>query len=226
MAEVAVAEVAVADFAVVEPEPDVVEAGRRSNRCVFGRALKPFAISKVIPWGLDHERFRTGRTSEPFYLPGTPLAAQEPRQLLQAFALLRRGAARAPSSCSPAGATRADVAPPVSGARPRLGGRAPHRCTAAPPASSSRNSCEGCVTAAQAMASGCPVAASNIRPWRACGGGGALQRTAPRTSAGCRRRRPSTRRSSSTYAGLERARGFTWEETAQRQHEDVYRSLG
>ncbi|HEY7793937.1 MAG TPA: glycosyltransferase family 1 protein [Gaiellaceae bacterium] len=182
----------------------------------------------AIPWGIDHERFRTGEDEREEFLlyPARPWPHKNHTRLLQAFALLRQE-------------------------RPNLrlvltGGR--HKGGPAPPGVEVRGlvSLDELATLyrraaclvfpslyegfgqppLEAMASGCPVAASDIPAIaEACGDAAALFDPAKPDDIAAVVAGVLDAPDRFTYAGLERARSFTWQETA-RKHEAVYRSLG
>lgn len=181
----------------------------------------------AIPWGIDHERFRTGEdVREPFLLyPARPWPHKNHARLLHAFALLRR--------------ERPELRLVLTGGR--------HKGGAAPPGVDVR----GLVPAEElaslyrraaclvfpslyegfgqppleAMASGCPVAASNIPAVaEACGEAAALFDPTNADDMAAVVAGVLDAPDRFVYAGLERARGFTWAETARR-HEAVYRSI-
>jgi glycosyltransferase involved in cell wall biosynthesis len=182
----------------------------------------------AIPWGLDHEQFRTGEDEREQFLlyPARPWPHKNHARLLQAFALLRR--------------ERPELKLVLTGGR--------HKGGAAPPGVDVRGLVSADELASlyrraaclvfpslyegfgqpplEAMASGCPVAASNIPAIaEACGEAAALfdPNSAEDMAAVIAGVLDAPLRF--TYAGLERARGFTWAETARR-HEAVYRSIG
>jgi glycosyltransferase involved in cell wall biosynthesis len=182
----------------------------------------------AIPWGLDHDRFRTGEDEREQFLlyPARPWPHKNHTRLLQAFALLRLE-------------------------RPQLrlvltGGR--HKGGAAPPGVEVRGlvSLDELATLyrraaclvfpslyegfgqppLEAMASGCPVAASDIPAIaEACGEAAALFDPKSPEDIAAVVAGVLDAPDRFTYAGLERARSFTWEQTALK-HEAVYRALG
>jgi len=181
----------------------------------------------AIPWGVDHELFRTGDDArEPFLLyPARPWPHKNHARLLQAFAVLRRE-------------------------RPKLklvltGGR--HKGGPAPPGVEVRGLVSADELASlyrraaclvfpslyegfgqpplEAMASGCPVAASNIPAVaEACGDAAALFDPTNAEDMAAVVAGVLDAPDRFVYAGLERARGFTWAQTARR-HEALYRSI-
>jgi glycosyltransferase involved in cell wall biosynthesis len=181
----------------------------------------------AIPWGLDHERFRTGEDKRERFLlyPARPWPHKNHARLLQAFALLRK--------------ERPELRLVLTGGR--------HKGGPAPPGVEVRGFVSGDELASlyrraaclvfpslyegfgqpplEAMACGCAVAASNIPAVaEACGDAAALfdPRSAEDMAAVVAAVLDAPDRF--VYAGLERARSFTWEETARR-HEAVYRSI-
>ena len=181
----------------------------------------------AVPWGVDHDRFRTGdEPREPFLLyPARPWPHKNHARLLQAFALLRQ--------------ERRELRLVLTGGRHK-GGPAPPgvevRGLVPPDELASLYRRAACLVfpslyegfgqpPLEAMASGCPVAASNISAVaEACGDAAALFDPTNVEDIAAVVAGVLDAPLRFTYAGLERARGFTWSETARR-HEAVYRSM-
>lgn len=181
----------------------------------------------VIPWGLDHDRFRTGDDERERFLlyPARPWPHKNHARLLQAFALLRH--------------ERPELRLVLTGGRHK-GGPAPTGVevrglvSAEELASLYRRA--ACLVfpslyegfgqpPLEAMASGCPVAASNIPAVaEACGEAAALFDPNNVEDIAAVVAGVLDAPDRFAYAGLERARRFTWAETARR-HEAVYRSI-
>ena len=182
----------------------------------------------AIPWGVDHERLPAGRRAARAVsaLPGPSVAAQEPRPALRGVRAAARGAARARLVLTGGGHEGRPVPPGVevlglvSGEElASLYRRA--ACLVFP------SLYEGFgQPPLEAMASGAPVAASNIPAVaEACGDAAALfDPTDPEDIAAVVSGVLDAPERFAA-AGPERARGFTWAETARR-HEAVYRSVG
>ena len=181
----------------------------------------------AIPWGIDHERFRTGEdVREPFLLyPARPWPHKNHARLLQAFALLLR--------------ERPELKLVLTGGRHKGGPTPPGvdvrgLVSAEELASLYRRA--ACLVfpslyegfgqpPLEAMASGCPVAASNIPAVaEACGEAAALFDPSSAEDIAAVVAGVLDAPDRFVYAGLERARAFTWAETARR-HEAVYRSI-
>ena len=181
----------------------------------------------AIPWGLDHARFRPGAEErEPFLLyPARPWPHKNHERLFEAFALLRR--------------ERPELRLVLTG-----GG---HEGRPAPPGVEVKGlvSAEELVSLyrraaclvfpslyegfgqppLEAMACGCPVAASNIPAVaEACGDAAALFDPNDPEDVAAVVAGVLDAPERFAAAGLERARAFTWAETARR-HEAVYRSI-
>ena len=182
----------------------------------------------AIPWGVDHERFRPGdEQREPFLLyPARPWSHKNHARLLDAFALLRK--------------ERPELRLVLTG-----GG---HEGRAVPPGVEARGLVSDDELASlyrrtaclvfpslyegfgqpplEAMASGAPVAASNIPAVaEACGDAAALFDPKETDDIVAVVSGVLDAPERFAAAGPERARAFTWTETARR-HEAVYRSLG
>jgi len=181
----------------------------------------------VIPWGLDHDRFRTGDDERERFLlyPARPWPHKNHARLLQAFALLRH--------------ERPELRLVLTGGR--------HKGRPAPPGVEVRGLVSADELASlyrraaclvfpslyegfgqpplEAMACGCPVAASDIPAVaEACGEAAALFDPNNVEDIAAVVAGVLDAPDRFAYAGLERARRFTWAETARR-HEAVYRSI-
>jgi glycosyltransferase involved in cell wall biosynthesis len=181
----------------------------------------------AIPWGIDHDRFRTGEDPRGRFLlyPARPWPHKNHARLLQAFALLRQ--------------ERPELELVLTGGR--------HKGGPTPPGVDVRGLVDAGELASlyrraaclvfpslyegfgqpplEAMASGCPVAASNIPAVaEACGKAAALFDPTNVEDMAAVVAGVLDAPDRFVYAGLERARAFTWTETARR-HEAVYRSL-
>jgi glycosyltransferase involved in cell wall biosynthesis len=182
----------------------------------------------AIPWGVDHERFRPGvEQREQFLLyPARPWPHKNHARLFDAFALLREERPELRLVLTGGGHEGRPVPPGVE---------VPGLVSGEELASLYRRT--ACLVfpslyegfgqpPLEAMASGAPVAASNIPAVaEACGEAAALfDPTEPEDIAAVV---SGVLDSPARFAaaGPERARGFTWAETARR-HEAVYRSLG
>ncbi len=181
----------------------------------------------AIPWGVDHERFHPGADSrEPFLLyPARPWPHKNHARLLEAFDLLR--------------GERPELRLVLTGGghegRPLPAGVEARGLVSAEELASlyRRTAClvfpslyEGFgQPPLEAMASGAPVAASNVPAVaEACGEAAALfDPTEPEDIAAVVSGVLDAPERFAA-AGPERARAFTWAETARR-HEAVYRSL-
>lgn len=181
----------------------------------------------AIPWGVDHERFRPGSEErEPFLLyPARPWPHKNHARLFEAFALLRQ--------------ERPELRLVLTGGghegRPVPAGVDVRGLVSTEELASlyRRTAClvfpslyEGFgQPPLEAMASGAPVAASNIPAVaEACGGAAAL--FDPEQPEDIAAVVAGVLDAPARFAeqGLARARAFTWAETARR-HEDVYRSI-
>ena len=197
------------------------------RRSVIERLGVPPERIHTIPLGIDHDRFKPGNEErEPFLLyPARPWPHKNHEHLFEAFALLRE--------------ERPDLQLVLTG-----GG---HDGRAVPERVVVRGLISGEELASlyqraaclvfpslyegfgqpplEAMACGCPVAASNIPAIaEACGNAAALfDPNAPEDIAAVV---AGVLDAPARFAaaGLKRARGFTWAETARR-HETVYRSF-
>lgn len=181
----------------------------------------------AIPWGVDHERFRPGSEErEPFLLyPARPWPHKNHARLFEAFALLRQ--------------ERPELRLVLTGGghegRPVPAGVDVRGLVSTEELASlyRRTAClvfpslyEGFgQPPLEAMASGAPVAASDIPAVaEACGGAAAL--FDPEQPEDIAAVVAGVLDAPARFAeqGLARARAFTWAETARR-HEDVYRSI-
>jgi len=181
----------------------------------------------VIPWGLDHERFRTGGDERERFLlyPARPWPHKNHARLLQAFAILRQ--------------ERPELRLVLTGGR-HTGGPAPPgvevRGLVSADELASLYRRAACLVfpslyegfgqpPLEAMACGCPVAASDIPAVaEACGEAAALFDPNNVEDIAAVVAGVLDAPDRFAYAGLERARRFAWAETA-RQHEAVYRSI-
>jgi glycosyltransferase involved in cell wall biosynthesis len=197
---------------------------------VRGRALELLELDpsrmQVIPHAIDHTLFRPGAEErEPFLLyPARPWPHKNHARLFEALALLRKtrpelrlvltGGGLERLGQLPAGVERWGV---VSAAElASLYRRA--ACLVFP------SLYEGFgLPPLEAMASGCPVAASNTAAIpEVCGGAAVLFDPEDPASIAAGILEADERSGELRELGLARAAGFTWEETARR-HEDVYR---
>jgi glycosyltransferase involved in cell wall biosynthesis len=181
----------------------------------------------VIPWGLDHQRFRTGDDEREQFLlyPARPWPHKNHARLLQAFGLLRRErpglrlvltggrhkGGPAPAGVEVRGLVSADELASLYRRAACLVFPSLYEGFGQPPL--------------EAMASGCPVAASNIPAVaEACGEAAALFDPNSVDDMAAVVASVLDAPDRFVYAGLERARRFTWAEAARR-HEAVYASL-
>jgi glycosyltransferase involved in cell wall biosynthesis len=196
------------------------------RRAIELLGLAPESVH-VIPWGLDHERYRTGDDEREQFLlyPARPWPHKNHTRLLQAFALLRR--------------ERPELKLVLTGGR-HTGGPAPPgvevRGLVSADELASLYRRAACLVfpslyegfgqpPLEAMACGCPVAASNI-PAVAEASGEAAALFDPNSVEDIAAVVAGVLDAPDrfVYAGLERARRFTWAETARR-HEAVYANL-
>jgi glycosyltransferase involved in cell wall biosynthesis len=199
---------------------------------VRGRALELLELEPervhVIPHAINHTLFRQGEEKrEPFLLyPARAWPHKNHARLFEAFATLRKtrpqlrliltGGGLERLGQLPDGVERWGVVPAAELAS--LYRRA--ACLVFP------SLYEGFgLPPLEAMASGCPVAASNVAAIpEVCDGAAVLFDPLDPDSIAEAILETDTRSQELRELGLARAAGFTWEETARR-HEDVYRSL-
>ena len=181
----------------------------------------------VIPWGLDHERFRPGDAERERFLlyPARPWPHKNHATLFEAFARLREERPELrlvltggghEGRTVPAGVdVRGHVSQEELAALYRRAA-----CLVFP------SLYEGFgQPPLEAMACGCPVAASNIPAIaEACGDAAALFDPHDPEDIAAVVAGVLDAPERFAAAGLERARRFTWQETARR-HEDLYRSM-
>jgi glycosyltransferase involved in cell wall biosynthesis len=201
------------------------------SQFVRRRAIELLGLSPehvhAIPWGVDHDRFRPGpEEREPFLLyPARPWPHKNHARLYEAFALLRaerpelrlvltgggHDAGPAPAGIDVRGHVTGDELASLYRRAACLVFPSLYEGFGQPPL--------------EAMASGTPVAASKIPAIEeACGDAAALfDPTDPEDIAAVV---AAVLESPERFlaAGPERARGFTWVETARR-HEAVYRAI-
>lgn len=181
----------------------------------------------AIPWGVDHDRFRPGgEEREPFLLyPARPWPHKNHATLFEAFALLRR--------------ERPELRLVLTGGghegRPVPEGVEVRGLVSADELASLYRRCACLVFPSlyegfgqpplEAMASGAPVAASNIPAVaEACGEAAALFDPEQPEDVAAVVAAVLDAPDRWTSAGPERARRFTWADTARR-HDEVYRGL-
>jgi glycosyltransferase involved in cell wall biosynthesis len=205
----------------------VIVTSQFVRRSVVERLGIPPEKVHAIPLGIDHERFTPGdETREDFLLyPARPWPHKNHERLFEAFALLREERPELRLVLTGGGHEGRPVPPGVvveglvSGDElVALYRRA--ACMVFP------SLYEGFgQPPLEAMACGCPVAASNIPAIaEACGdAAGLFDPNDPEDIAAVVAGVLDAPKRF-VAAGLERARGFTWQETARR-HEDVYRSI-
>ena len=196
------------------------------RRAIERLGLPPERVH-AIPWGVDHDRFRPGpEEREPFLLyPARPWPHKNHARLFEAFALLRAERPELRLVLTGGGHEDRPAAPGVE-VRGHVSGdelaslyrRA--ACLVFP------SLYEGFgQPPLEAMASGTPVAASNIPAIvEACGDAAALFDPADPEDIATVVAAVLESPERFAAAGPERARGFTWAETARR-HDDVYRGL-
>ncbi len=180
-----------------------------------------------IPLGLDHERFRPGDAErEPFLLyPARPWVHKNHERLFEAFAILRRERPELRLVLTGGGHEGRPVPPGVEvkglvSADELVSLYRRAACMVFP------SLYEGFgQPPLEAMACGCPVAASNIPAVaEACGDAAALFDPNDPEDIAAVVAAVLDAPDRFVQAGLEHARGFTWQETARR-HEAVYRSI-
>ena len=182
---------------------------------------------RAIPLGVDHDRFRPGTEHrEPFLLyPARLWAHKNHMRLLEAFAVVRRGRPDLRLVLTGGGLEKLPVPDGVevlgnvsSEALAQLYRRA--SCLVFP------SLYEGFgLPPLEAMASGCPVAASNAAALpEICGDAAVLFDPLDPAAIAAGVLEALERANDLRPRGLERARGFTWDVTA-RAHEVLYREL-
>ncbi len=205
----------------------VVVPSQFVRRSVVERLGLPPEHVHAIPHGIDHERFRPGDgRREPFLLyPGRPWPHKNHERLFEAFALLRRERPElelvltggghesrpVPDGVRVAGLVGADELVSLYRRAACLVFPSLYEGFGQPPL--------------EAMACGCPVAASNAAAIpEAVGEAAAL--FDPEDAEDIAAVVLAVLESPARFAeaGIERAAGFTWEATARR-HEEVYRSI-
>ena len=179
----------------------------------------------AVPHGIDHERFHPGpEPREPFLLyPGRPWPHKNHARLFEALALLRRERPELELVLTGGG---------HEGRSLPAGVRVEGQVAAEELVSLYRRAAclvfpslyEGFgLPPLEAMASGCPVAASNTAAIpEVCGGAAVLFDPEDPESIAAGILETDERSAELRDLGLTRAAGFTWEQTA-RSHDDVYR---
>jgi len=231
--------------------PDFFGPGRRSfRRIAYDRAAKSAAAVvvtsefvrdraadlleldrsrlHVVPLGIDHDVFRTGDDErEPFILyPARPWPHKNHARLLEAFAALRATRPQLRLVLTGGGLDRLD---PLPDGVARLGVVSPERlaslyrraaCLAFP------SLYEGFgLPPLEAMACGCPVAASRAGAIpEVCGDAAVLFDPEDPGSIAAAILEADEREDELREKGLARSAEFTWEETARR-HETVYEAV-
>jgi glycosyltransferase involved in cell wall biosynthesis len=203
-----------------------------SSEFVRARALEQLELDPVrvhvIPLAIDHARFRAGdEAREPFLLyPARPWPHKNHVRLFEAFASLRRTRPQLRLVLTGGGLERLDPLP--DGVR-RLGVVAPEKLASL----YRRAAClvfpslyEGFgLPPLEAMACGCPVAASRAGAIpEVCGDAAVLFDPSDADAIAAAVLEADSRAEELRELGLARAAGFTWEETARR-HETVYRAV-
>jgi glycosyltransferase involved in cell wall biosynthesis len=183
----------------------------------------------VVPHAIDHDVFRPGdEEREPFLLyPARPWPHKNHTRLFEAFASLRQSRPQLRLVLTGGGLERLDPLPPgverwgvVSQERlASLYRRA--ACLVFP------SLYEGFgLPPLEAMASGCPVAASNAAAIpEVCGDAAVLFDPTDPEAIAAAILEADSRADELRAPGIERAARFTWSETARR-HEEVYRAVG
>jgi glycosyltransferase involved in cell wall biosynthesis len=197
------------------------------RRTVIERLGVPPEHIHTIPLGIDHDRFTPGHEErEPFLLyPARPWPHKNHARLFEAFALLREERPELELVLTGGGHEGRPVPPGVV-VRGNVSGEelvSLYRraaCLVFP------SLYEGFgQPPLEAMACGCPVAASNIPAIaEACGDAAALFDPNDPDDIAVVVAGVLDAPERFVAAGLERARSFTWHETARR-HEDVYRAI-
>jgi glycosyltransferase involved in cell wall biosynthesis len=189
--------------------------------------IKPERV-EVVHLGLDHELFRLGdETREPFLLyPANPWPHKNHARLFQAFERLRRDRPELRLVLTGTGLEKLVLPDGVA-----VKGRVPREELASLYRRASAlvfpSLYEGFgQPPLEAMACGCPVAASNAGAIpEVCGGAAVLFDATDVEAMASAMVEADTRREELREKGLARAALFTWDETARR-HEDVYREVG
>ena len=197
------------------------------DRAVELLELHPSRVH-VIPHAIDHRLFRPGdETREPFLLyPARPWPHKNHARLFEAFAMLRRDRPELRLVLTGGGLERLDPLP---------AGVEPQGVVAADTLASlyRRAAClvfpslyEGFgLPPLEAMASGCPVAASTVGAIpEVCGDAAILFDPNDADAIATGVLEAEARAAELRERGLARAAGFTWEASA-RGHEDVYRAV-
>ena len=204
----------------------VVVPSQFVRRSVVERLGLPPERVHAIPWGIDHDRFSPGNDARGDFLlyPGRPWPHKNHERLFRAFALLRRERPGLELVLTGGGHEGRPVPPGVVvrglvSAEELVSLYRRAACVVFP------SLYEGFgQPPLEAMACGCPVAASNVAALpEAVGDAAALfdPHEPEDIAAVVAAVLESPERL--VAAGLERARGFTWTETA-RGHADLYRS--
>lgn len=198
---------------------------------VKGRATELLGLETrrvhVVPHAIDHDLFRPGEERrEPFILyPARPWPHKNHTRLFEAFAVLRSTRPRLRLVLTGGGLERLD---PLPEGVERWGVVPPERLASL----YRRAAClvfpslyEGFgLPPLEAMASGCPVAASNAAAIpEVCGDAAVLFDPTDPEAIAAAIVEVDDRREELTSRGLARAAQFTWEESARR-HEAVYRA--
>ena len=182
---------------------------------------------RVIHLGLDHERFRPAeRARQPFLLyPANPWPHKNHTRLLAAFALLRRNRPELRLVLTGSGVERLEAAPGVE-ARGRVSTDELVELYRSASAVVFPSLYEGFgQPPLEAMACGCPVAASNAGALpEVCGGAARLFDPTSVDEIAAAIEDVLERPREWVERGLRRAAIFTWDECARR-HDDVYREL-
>ncbi len=197
------------------------------DRAVELLELHPSRVH-VIPHAIDHTLFRPGdETREPFLLyPARPWRHKNHARLFEAFAMLRRDRPELRLVLTGGGLERLDPLP--AGVEPQ--GAVPAKTLAS---LYRRAAClvfpslyEGFgLPLLEAMASGCPIAASTAGAIpEVCGDAAVLFDPNDADAIATGVLEAEARAVELRERGLARAAGFTWEASA-RGHEDVYRAV-
>jgi glycosyltransferase involved in cell wall biosynthesis len=200
---------------------------------VRGRAAQVLELDParihVVPHAIDHSVFHTGdEEAEPIVLyPARPWPHKNHARLFEAFATLRETRPKLRLVLTGGGLERLEPLPDGVenlGVVPAAQLAALYRraaCLVYP------SLYEGFgLPPLEAMACGCPVAASNAGAIpEVCGGAAVLFDATDVEAMAAAMVEADTRREELRERGLARASLFTWDETARR-HEDVYRQVG